>query len=90
MQCPLRFSVDLDELPNFIAEIKNITSKTPTAFSAQGILMRFSDKDETYMSNSYGRQSVHFEFYMINRKDWYNEASSSLAGYQTILQMLVR
>lgn len=76
-------------MPNFVAEIKDIIKKTPTTFVVQGILMRFSQKDDTYMSNSYGRQSVHFEFYMLNRKDMYNDASSSLGGYQTVLQMLV-
>lgn len=85
----LRFSIDLELLPDFIADIKAIRSKTPTVFPAIGILMRFSDKEDIYMSNSYRSQSVHFEYYMINRKDMYNEPSSSLAGYQTILQMLV-
>lgn len=41
------------------------------------------------MSNSYGRETVHFEFYLWNRQDPYNQPSGSLAGYQTILQMLV-
>ncbi len=85
----IRFGVDLDELPNFIAEIEDIRTKAPTVFPLQGVLMRFSDKDEAYMANSYGRQTVHFEFYLWNRKDPYNQPSGSLAGYQTILQMLV-
>lgn len=51
--------------------------------------MRFSDKTDIYMSNSYGRQTVHFEFYAYNRKDVYNQPIASLAGYQTILQLLV-
>lgn len=41
------------------------------------------------MSTAYGRQTVHFEFYVWNRNDKYNEPSGSLAGYQTILQILV-
>lgn len=52
--------------------------------------MRFSDKSDIYMSMAYGRQTVHFEFYVWNRNDQYNDPSGSLAGYQTILQILVR
>lgn len=51
--------------------------------------MRFSDKSDILMSTAYGRQTVHFEFYVWNRNDQYNEPSGSLAGYQTILQILV-
>lgn len=51
--------------------------------------MRFSDKSDIHMSTAYGRQTVHFEFYVWNRNDKYNEPSGSLAGYQTILQILV-
>lgn len=84
-----RFGLDLADLPKFIAEIKDIIKKTPTAFPLQGVLMRFSDKSDIYMSTAYGRQTVHFEFYLWNRKDPYNQPSGSLAGYQTILQLLV-
>lgn len=84
-----RISLSLTDLPAFIRAVKDIVKKTPTAFPLQGILMRFSDKSDIYMSNSYGRQSVHFEFYLWKRKDEYNHASGSLAGYQTILQTLV-
>lgn len=76
-------AVDLADLPKFIAEIKDIVSKTPTAFPVQGILMRLSDKSDIYMSTAYGRQSVDFEFYLLNRKDRYNQPSGSLVGYQT-------
>lgn len=76
-------------MPNFINDIKDIIRKTPTAFPLQGILMRFSDKSDIYMSTAYGRQTVHFEFYLWKRNDPYNEPSGSLAGYQTILQLLV-
>ncbi|KAJ6635226.1 L-gulonolactone oxidase 5 [Pseudolycoriella hygida] len=82
------FGVDLPKLPSFIAKVKDIVNKTPTAFPLQGILMRFSDKSDIYMSTAYGSQTVHFEFYLWNRRDPYNEPSGSLAGYQTILQML--
>lgn len=84
-----RFGLDLALLPDFIKDIKDIVTKTPTAFPLQGILMRFSDKSDIYMSTAFGRQTVHFEFYLWNRKDLYNEPSGSLAGYQTILQLLV-
>lgn len=51
--------------------------------------MRFSRKSDEYMSTAYGRDTVHFEFYLWNRNDPYEDASGSLAGYQTILQTLV-
>lgn len=70
-------------------DVKNIISKTPTAFPLQGILLRFSDESDIYMSTAYGKQTTHFEFYSWNRKDVYNEPTGSLAGYQTILQTLV-
>ncbi|KAJ6647385.1 L-gulonolactone oxidase 5 [Pseudolycoriella hygida] len=82
------FALDLADLPDFITDIKDIISKTPTAFPLQGILMRFSDKSDIYMSTAYGRQTVCFEFYLWNRNDPYNQPSGSLAGYQTILQLL--
>lgn len=84
-----RFALDLADLPNFIRDVKKVISKTPAVFPLQGILMRFSDKSNIYMSTAYGRRTVHFEFYVLNRKDQYNEPSASLAGYQTILQILV-
>lgn len=84
-----RFGLALTDLPNFIRDVKDIIQKTPTVFPLQGILMRFSDTSNIYMSSAYGRQTVHFEFYLWNRKDPYNQPSGSLAGYQTILQTLV-
>ncbi|KAJ6643890.1 L-gulonolactone oxidase 5 [Pseudolycoriella hygida] len=84
------FALDLADLPNFIRDVKDVISKTPTAFPLQGILMRFSDKSDIYMSTAYGRQTVHFEFYLWNRNDPYTDPSASLAGYQTILQILTR
>ncbi|XP_037034051.1 L-gulonolactone oxidase-like [Bradysia coprophila] len=82
------FGLELSRLGEFIEEVKAIIKATPTAFPLQGILMRFSDKSDIYMSTAYGRQTVHFEFYVWNRKDIYNRPSGSLAGYQTILQTL--
>ncbi len=84
-----KFSLELSRLGDFIEAVKTIVKKTPTAFPLQAILMRFSDRTDIYMSPSYGRQSVHFEFYLWNRNDIYGHASGSLAGYQTILQTLV-
>lgn len=85
----LRFAIDLADLPALVAIVKDIIRKTPVAFPLQGILMRFSDKSDIYMSTAYGRQTVHFEFYVWNREDVYNDPSGSMAGYQTILQTLV-
>ncbi len=84
-----RFSLPLSRLGEFINEVKAIVKKTPTAFPLQGILMRFTDASDIYMSTSYRRQSVHFEFYLWKRDDMYERPSGSLAGYQTILQLLV-
>lgn len=51
--------------------------------------MRFSGKSDVYMSTAYQRDTVHVEFALWKRTDTYNEASGSLAGYQTILQTMV-
>lgn len=84
-----RFNLDLNLLPEFITVVKDIVKKTPVVFPLQGLYMRFSGKSHDYMSTSYGRDAVHVEFYLWNRDDPYNDASASLAGYQTILQTLV-
>lgn len=76
-------------MPHFINDVKDVLSKTPAAFPLQGILMRFSDASDILLSTAYGRQTVHFEFYVWNRRDPYNDPSGGLAGYQTILQVLV-
>lgn len=51
--------------------------------------MRFSNATDIYMSTAYGRQTCHFEFYLWNRKDRYNDPSGSLAAFQTIIQLIV-
>ncbi|XP_037034050.1 L-gulonolactone oxidase-like [Bradysia coprophila] len=84
------FSLELSRLGDFVKAVKAIVARTPTAFPVQGILMRFSDRSDILMSTSYGRVSVHFEFYLWNRDDIYGRASGSLAGYQTILQTLTK
>ncbi|KAJ6646763.1 L-gulono-1,4-lactone dehydrogenase [Pseudolycoriella hygida] len=84
------FGLELSRLGDFVQAVQEIIKKTPTAFPVQGVLMRFSDKSDIYMSTAYGRQTVHFEFYVWNRNDRYNRPSASLAGYQTILQTLTR
>jgi len=84
-----RFAIGLDDLANVVRDVKDIVSKTPTAFPIQGILLRFSDATDIYMSTAYGKQSVHFEFYEWKRKNYYKDSTGSLAGYQTILQTLV-
>lgn len=83
-----RFGIDLDKLGDFVRDVKDIISKTPTAFPDIGILMRFSGASDIYMSTAYVRETCHFEFYLWNRDDIYNRPSGSLAGYQTILQTL--
>lgn len=42
------------------------------------------------MSTAYGRDTVHFEWYVVDRINLYEDASPSLAAYQTIMQTLVR
>jgi len=83
------FGVALDDLPALIKDVKEIIKRTPVAFPIQGVVMRFSDTTDILMSTAYGRQTVHFEFYLWNRKDRFEDPSGSLAGYQTILQLMV-
>ncbi|XP_037041553.1 L-gulonolactone oxidase-like isoform X1 [Bradysia coprophila] len=84
------FNLALSDLGLFVEAVKDIANKTPTAFPLQGLFFRFSGKDNNYMSTSNGRDSVHPEFYFWKRDDPYNDPSASLAGYQTILQILAR
>lgn len=84
------FNLAFSDLELFIDAVKDIVKKTPTAFPLQGLFFRFSGKDNNYMSTSNGRDSVHVEFNLWKRHDPYNDASASLAGYQTILQTLAR
>lgn len=84
-----RISIAVTDLQDFIATVKDIAKKTPTTFPVLGIIMRFSAKSDIYMSTSYQRDTVHVEFAVAKRTDAYNDASGSLAGYQTILQALV-
>lgn len=85
-----RFAIGLDDLADVVNDVKDIISKTPTAFPIQGILLRFSDSTDIYMSTAYGKRVVHFEYYEWKRKNVYRDPTSSLAGYQTILQTLVK
>ncbi|KAG4077289.1 hypothetical protein HA402_009918 [Bradysia odoriphaga] len=75
-------------MPEVVRTIKDIVEKTSTAFPAYGIILRFSNESDIYMSTSYKRPSCHLEFQLWKRSDFYNEASGNLAGYQTILQAL--
>lgn len=84
-----RFSLPLTDLKPFVEAVKDIVKKTPTAFPLQGLYFRFSGKSDSYMSTSYGRNSVHVGFYRWQRNNPYDDATASLAGYQTILQTLV-
>ncbi|XP_037041555.1 L-gulono-1,4-lactone dehydrogenase-like isoform X3 [Bradysia coprophila] len=85
-----KFSLALSDLELFVKAVKDIVKKTPSAFTINGLHFRFSGKSDNYMSTSYGRNSVNVEFYRWKRVDPYNDASASLAGYQTILQTLAR
>jgi len=81
-------AIELEKLPEFAVKMKDILSKYPALFVMQGILLRFSAATNTFMSESQGRDTCHFEFYMSTRKDSYKTASSGLAAYQAILQTL--
>lgn len=82
-------SLNLDDLSDVVTVVKDILSKSPTIFPLQGILLRFQGKSDTYMSNTFGRDSVHFEWYTWLRMGGKNIQPASLAGYQTIMQVLV-
>ncbi len=81
--------IGLDDLSAFIVAAKDIVKKTPTAFPLQGLFMRLSGKSDIYMSTAYQRDTVHVEFALWKRTNGYEEASGSLAGYQTIIQIMV-
>jgi len=83
-------SIALEDLPAFASTLKDIVSKYAAVFPFTGILLRFSNASDTYMSVSQGRISCHFEFYMPVRKNPYSTASTGLAAYQAIMQSLVR
>ncbi|KAJ6649986.1 L-gulonolactone oxidase 5 [Pseudolycoriella hygida] len=84
------FAIPIDEIENFVLTVKDILSKTPTAFPVQGIIFRFSAQSDSYMSVSHGRDTVHIEFLVAKRSNSYEKASGGLAGYQTIGQSLAR
>jgi hypothetical protein len=79
----------LDDLPAYIVKVKDILSKVPGAFPFDGIVLRFSAQTDIYMSPAYGRESVHFEYYLTNRNDPYNNPAASLAVFQTMAQVAV-
>lgn len=83
----LRHGFSLNDLPEVINTIKDIVKKTPTAFPIQ-VQMRFSAKNDIYMSTSYQRDVVHMEFLLLKRTDPYNDAMGNLAGYQTIFHRI--
>jgi len=81
--------IDIQKMPALAATVKDIVSKYAAVFPVYGILLRFSEPSNTYMSTAYGSRTCHFEFYMINRQDAYNKPSGGLAAYQTIMQAIV-
>jgi hypothetical protein len=81
--------VDLRRLPEVVRTVRDILIKYPAVFPFQGILLRFSGPSQIHMSGSQGRESCHFEFYVVHRKNVYQNESSGLAAYQAIVQSLV-
>lgn len=86
----LRIGIAVTDLPDFVAVVRDVEQKTPLAFPVQGLVMRFSGASDIYMSTAYQRDSIHVEFMVPKRTDAYNYATGCLAGYQTILQTMVR
>ncbi|KAJ6635041.1 L-gulonolactone oxidase 2 [Pseudolycoriella hygida] len=86
----VEFSCELTDLPVVIATMKDILNNSPSAFPVYGILIRFSGKNDIYMSTSYGMDTVHIEWFLWKRTDQYKEPSGNLAGYQTIQQALAK
>ena len=84
------FGLELRKLPAFVRTVKDILAKYPAVFPFQGILLRFSAASKSYMSVSQGRDTCHFEFYVVHRKDVYENASLGLAAFQAIVQSLVK
>jgi hypothetical protein len=84
------FSLALGDLPSLVQKVKDIKSKVPAVFPTQGILMRFTKASTTLMSHAYGRDTVHFEYYVSNRKRLHDEPSAGLAAYQAINQVVAR
>lgn len=82
-------ALGVSDLASFAADLKNIVSQSPVAFPFDGILLRFSAASTTHLSTAYGKDVCHFEFYMMKRKDPYNDPSLGLAAYQAIMQTLV-
>ncbi|XP_037051389.1 L-gulonolactone oxidase-like [Bradysia coprophila] len=82
--------IDVDDLSAFVIATKDIVAKTPTVFPLQGLFMRLSSKSNAYMSTAYQRDSIHVEFAVWKRTNVYDEASGSLAGYQSIMQLLTK
>lgn len=81
--------IDVRNLTAFAADMNQILATRTAAFPFDGVLLRFSRASETLMSTSLGRDTCHVEFYMMRRRDSYNDTSTGLASYQAILQTLV-
>jgi len=84
------FTLALSDLPAYVARVKTILGTLPGAFPLQGILMRFSAPSDIYMSTAYGRTSVHFEYYLLNRLNQNTDPAASLAAFQAMAQVAVR
>jgi len=85
----VEIALALSDLPRFLDRVHEVLEEVPSAFPSQGVLMRFSRGSDSYMSTSWGKDVVHFEWYMANRNDLYRDPSANLAAYQTIAQIAV-
>lgn len=85
----MRFGIAVTDLESFVLAVKDIVKVTPTAFPLLGLIFRFSANSDIPMSTAYQRDTVHVEFAVVKRRHFYDDASNSLAGYQTIAQTLV-
>jgi len=80
-------SLDVNDMANFVKDVKDIISKSPASFPLQGILLRFSQASTILMSTSAARNSCHFEWYIEKRWNEYEDSPASITAYQTMMQL---
>lgn len=85
-----RISIPLTSLADLVSTVNDIQKKTPLAFPLDGLIMRFSGKSDSFLSPDFRRDTINVEFAIMKRTDEYNDSSGGLAGYQTLLQAMVR
>jgi len=84
------YSVALADIPRLVRRFQDVSNKVPTAFPFQGVIMRIAGASDIYLSGSYGRDSVHVEFFLPNRNYPNIDSGASLAGFQLIRHIMVR